>query len=292
MFEWVSKSVSRIYRHRREIFLVGGSVALILYGASKLRNILVYERVEVSRNEGERKKLERHFKSTQSVSDSWVQKSILQVRDQVSRVADVDTILQMLREKQGNKDDNWQELKLRAFTKCITGLYATCLLVIFMKVETSVVGKYMYLEKRSGFGDEDTIRLEYSDQEAIMSLASHVIFRSTEKLASIIRRVVDDETRKFTLNQQVSHGELVSLLSSIRNGVEQGLVAQAQSIGATDSEDVHNSGIMDDLASFLLPQEVLDQDAAFLTRQRDSFGRPIAAKFVEAEMADIFERSV
>jgi len=68
------------------------------------------------------------------------------VRDIVSKHLDAEAITSQLRTKPDNKVTLWENLKIVSFARLVAGVYACCSLVVFLRVQLSVLGGCMFLD--------------------------------------------------------------------------------------------------------------------------------------------------
>ena len=64
-------------------------------------------------------------------------------------------MLILINSRPSNKFEIWEELKIKCITKCLTSIYATSILTLFIKIELNILGANLFLRNSS----EDTSSL-------------------------------------------------------------------------------------------------------------------------------------
>lgn len=157
----MSSLVNFCKRHKKKlIFTVvffGGGYAGIKYSIYKLKECfqLSTKSSELMKKQMMSMRKYEHYLSIRETSDQGVLSLIKQMHNKINESLSSDDLLEKLKQKPSNKFEIWEELKIKCITKCLTSIYATSILTLFIKIELNILGANLFLRNSS----EDTSSL-------------------------------------------------------------------------------------------------------------------------------------
>ncbi|UYV62251.1 PEX3 [Cordylochernes scorpioides] len=145
MFSGISNFLRR---HRRKILVAGGLVtAGIFLKRYATQKFLEWE-AKQTQLYLEQLKRHHHFEGTMQTCDSTALSLASKVREAVVRQLDVETLLMELKNNPPNKLSIWEEIKVLVFAHAIGEVVCECLLVVYLRVQLSILGGYMYVDSQ------------------------------------------------------------------------------------------------------------------------------------------------
>uniref|UniRef100_W8CAC8 Peroxisomal biogenesis factor 3 n=1 Tax=Ceratitis capitata TaxID=7213 RepID=W8CAC8_CERCA len=141
-----------VVRHRRKFIvtgvLVGGSYIAIKYAQRKL----IEFQTRQARDFLEKSRRMQHFETTESTCNKVILGMGTELYAAILRECNADALLEQLRQNPSNKVELWEEMKIVAFTRLTTFVYASTMLVIALRAQINLLGGYLYqdvtLEKK------------------------------------------------------------------------------------------------------------------------------------------------
>ncbi|CAD5112147.1 DgyrCDS1386 [Dimorphilus gyrociliatus] len=205
-------------RHRRKFFFTG-----ILVGGSYAAFRFVYSKYMKSRKEESEKMMEKvrkkHlFESNQKTCDLTVHSLIPTLRNVLNNILDCEGILEKLKSKTDNKVALWEELKVKTFTRTISSIYATSLLIVYLKVQLNIVSGLMFTEIEKT--NEEGKRITNDVQKKYLSTINYLLEHGIEGLIQKINIAVNEYISGISLKANIAINSIEELTRQIRHRVE------------------------------------------------------------------------
>uniref|UniRef100_A0A034W8K7 Peroxisomal biogenesis factor 3 n=1 Tax=Bactrocera dorsalis TaxID=27457 RepID=A0A034W8K7_BACDO len=131
-------------RHRRKFIvtgvLVGGTYVAIKYAQRKL----IEYQTRQAREFFEKTKRMQHFETTEHTCNKVIIGMGTELYAAIIRECNTNALLDQLRQNPPNKLELWEEMKIVAFTRLTTFIYASSMLVIALRVQMNLLGGYLY----------------------------------------------------------------------------------------------------------------------------------------------------
>lgn len=242
MFSSVRQFLSR---HRRKFIatglLVGGTALALQYAQRRLREFQERQ----ARDFLERQRRTQHFELTERTCNQAIMGIATSVCDELLRSLDTEPTVQQLRQRPDNRQALWLELKVLAFARLATLVYACSMLVVSLRVQVNVLGGYLYKETTAAAGGAKSaaaaanVPLTAHMQQTYLSLNQHFIDVGVGRMAALIEQKVRSVLADYDLRQELSLADVEQVFWSIQRAV--------------NSDDTDPSGNM---ARFVLPAEL------------------------------------
>uniref|UniRef100_A0A0A1XEB1 Peroxisomal biogenesis factor 3 n=1 Tax=Zeugodacus cucurbitae TaxID=28588 RepID=A0A0A1XEB1_ZEUCU len=133
-----------VTRHRRKFIVtgvvVGGTYVAIKYAQKKL---IEYQKRQ-AREFFEKTRRMQHFETTEHTCNKVIIGMGTELYAAIIRECNTDALLEQLRQNPTNKLELWEEMKIVAFTRLTTFIYASSMLVIALRVQMNLLGGYLY----------------------------------------------------------------------------------------------------------------------------------------------------
>lgn len=212
MFSSVKNFLSR---HKRKFIVtgvvVGGGVLALQYAQRKLREFQEAQTREFI----QRTRRSQHFESTERTCNQAIMGVAPALCDKILKRLNTDIILQQIREMPENKVELWNELKVQAFTRLTTLVYACSMLVVSLRIQLNILGGYLY---KDTIADGQT-ELTKENQQRYLSLSQHLLDEGVEKLITLIERKVREVLGQYELKQNLSLADTEQIFWSIQMAV-------------------------------------------------------------------------
>lgn len=212
MFSSVKNFLSR---HKRKFIvtgvIVGGGVLALQYAQRKLREFQEAQTREFI----QRTRRSQHFESTERTCNQAIMGVAPALCDKILKRLNTDIILQQLREMPENKVELWNELKVQAFTRLTTLVYACSMLVVSLRIQLNILGGYLY---KDTIADGQT-ELTKENQQRYLSLSQYLLDDGVEKLVTLIERKVREVLGQYELKQNLSLADTEQIFWSIQMAV-------------------------------------------------------------------------
>ncbi|KAG5681421.1 hypothetical protein PVAND_010859 [Polypedilum vanderplanki] len=229
----LSKLKSFASRHKKKIIVGGVIVAAGFALRYAQRKLVEYQEKQVKEFLEKTRRLQ-HFESTEKTTDQAIISLTTGLCESVLKIFDTESILNELRTNNhnGKKIELWDELKILAFAKCTTLVYAISLLVASLRVQLNIIGGYLY---------KDTLQSTEKitkDIQTIYSLVliQHLMGTGLNTLAKIIRENVIKVMKTHSLKEKLMLNDVEQIFWSIQTSVD---------------KDINKN-----LVQFILPAEV------------------------------------
>lgn len=205
-------------RHRRKFFFTG-----ILVGGSYAAFRFVYSKYMKSRQEESDRMLEqvrkKHlFDSNQKTCDLTIHSLLPTLRKVLNNMLDCEGILEKLKSKPENKLALWEELKVMTFTRTISSIYATCLLIVYLKVQLNIVSGLMFTEIEKT--NEEGKRITNDVQKKYLSTINYLLERGVQDLVQKINVAVNEYISGISLKTNIAINSIEELTRQICHRIE------------------------------------------------------------------------
>jgi len=113
------------------------------------------------------------------------------------------------------KKSLWDQVKNKTFTRTVSGIYASCLLLLFVRVEVNILGRYMYMDKGMSSPEELSTPVSSGDTEEPSGINGDVNSNDAEK-------PISDETKRnyLGLSEYLLSEGVKQLVEYIQSKVE------------------------------------------------------------------------
>ncbi|XP_055637806.1 peroxisomal biogenesis factor 3 [Toxorhynchites rutilus septentrionalis] len=200
------------YRHRRKFIttgaILGGGVFLIKIIQYKLRQFQEQQAKEIA----ERFKRMQHFESTERTCNQTIVGLSPTVSEKVQKELNTSEILEKLRSNPENKLELWEELKVLAFAKIVTLVYASSMLAVTLKTQINLLGGYLYKDTVEPVDKQVSVDI----QTAYLSMIQYFMADGQDKLIKLIKNNVEIVMRRYSLKQQLTLADAETLFWSIQ----------------------------------------------------------------------------
>lgn len=196
--------------------VIGGGAIALRYAQRKLQEFQEAQAKEFI----EKQRRFQHFEATERTCTQAIQSLYPSVIEAISKLYDTDLILKELRERKAGslsmaeKVDLWDQLLVKSFTKVVTLVNASTLLVIILRVQLNILGGYMYKEV-----DAESKVITQEIQNKYLSLVQHFLKDGILDLALMIRNNVERTLKKYDLKQKLDLAEVEQIFWSIQMSV-------------------------------------------------------------------------
>ncbi|KAI8037711.1 peroxisomal biogenesis factor 3 [Drosophila gunungcola] len=202
-------------RHRRKFIVTGVLVGGTIFAARYAQRRFVEFQEKQAREFFERTRRMTHFESTEKTCNQVILGMGEEMCQAVLRECSTDELLEQLRQNPKNKLELWEEMKIVAFTRLATYVYASSMLVIALRVQLNLLGGYIY---RDIMTEQKQVTDELKQQ--YLSLIRHFITESgIRDLARYIRSQVIAVIKAMPLSQQLSLNDLEQLFWSLQMAI-------------------------------------------------------------------------
>ncbi|XP_017053525.1 peroxisomal biogenesis factor 3 [Drosophila ficusphila] len=202
-------------RHRRKFLVTGVLVGGTIFAARYAQRRFVEFQEKQAREFFERTRRLTHFESTEKTCNQVILGMGEEMCQAVLRECSTDELLEQLRQNPKNKLELWEDMKIVAFTRLATYVYASSMLVIALRVQLNLLGGYIY---RDIMTEQKQITDELKQQ--YLSLIRHFITESgIRDLARYIRSQVIAVVKSMPLSQQLSLNDLEQLFWSLQMAI-------------------------------------------------------------------------
>lgn len=246
MFSSVRNFLSR---HKRKFIvtgaLIGGTALALQYAQRKLREFQENQAREFIA----RQRRTQHFEMTERTCNQAIMGVATPLCDELLKTLNTEPVLQQLRSRPDNKQELWHELKVLAFARLATMVYACSMLVVSLRIQLNILGGYLYRESvavqgapRTQQQQQQQHRLTNHMQQTYLSLNQHFLSAGIERMARLIEAKVRAVLGDFDLQRELSLADVEQIFWSIQRAV--------------NSDETDPSGNM---AKFILPAALPDE---------------------------------
>lgn len=217
MFSSVRQFLSR---HRRKFIatglVVGGTTFALQYAQRKLREFQESQAREFL----ERQRRTQHFELTERTCNQAIMGIATPLCDELLRSLDTEPTVQQLRLRPDNKQLLWHELKVLAFTRLATLVYACSILVVSLRIQVNILGGYLYRESMTVAGKSSVnVPLSAHLQQTYLSLNQYFIDVGVSRMAALIEQKVRSILGDYDLRQELSLADVEQVFWSIQRAV-------------------------------------------------------------------------
>lgn len=189
-----------VKRHRRKFFVttavVGGGILLGKYTLKKLKEWEEKEVIECC----ELLRRDSHFENTQKTCEKTVLSLITNLKDSIVVLLDSDALTSVLKMKPVNKVQVWEQLKLVAFSRAVTAIYGSSVLIALLHVQMNILGGYLYVDVVYGGKGSEPRNFQVSQEVQ-------------QKFLDAVQHLLNDGLKTFVDSLQVSVKKVVELVS-------------------------------------------------------------------------------
>lgn len=243
MFSGIKNFLSR---HKRKFIatgvIVGGSVLAVQYAQRKLREFQEAQAREFI----ERTRRTQHFESTERTCNQAIMGVAGPLCAGILQNLDTQHVLDELRNNPNDKQALWHELKVLAFTRIATLVYACSMLVVSLRIQLNILGGYLYKEKSSAGG---AMNFSAAMQQSYLSLNQHFQTEGCARMARLIESKVRTILADYDLRQPLSLAEVEQIFWSIQMAVN------------SDDDDPSSA-----MGRYVMPSELSDADAEQMSK--------------------------
>lgn len=207
-------------RHRRKFVVsgavIGGGYFFFKYG---LRRVREWEEKEVA-GCYEMLKKEQHFETTLRTCNDTISSLAANLKSNIVAMLDSDAMTDVLKMKPSNKLEVWDELKIIGFARPLTLIYSSSLLIIFMNVQMSILGGYIYVETAKGKNGGESI-ISPQMQTQFLSIVEHFLDDGLKTLVAALTSVVKDVVGPLSLKEQLPPSQVENIFQQIKRQFEE-----------------------------------------------------------------------
>lgn len=212
-----------VYRHKRKIVIVGvifsASSLLIHYLRKKLCEFHEAKAKEFI----EKTRRIQHFESTETTCNQAIQKLFPTVLEVVTKLFDTNKILMELRKNSVKlttmqKVDLWSQLLVNSFSRVVTLVYSSTILIISLRIQLNILAGLIYKEI-----DKDDKIISQDIQNNYLSFTQHFLKDGIRDLGLIIQNSTERVLKKYDFKQKLDLSDLEQIFWSIQMVVNQKL---------------------------------------------------------------------
>lgn len=207
-----------IRRHQKKILVGGGVMVGVLWLNKYLQSKLIDFELKQTTEYVEQLKKQQHFEGTIQTCDSSTISLVPKVWEHLLMLLDFDQVLEMLKLKSGNKLQLWEELKINLVSYAICEVYATSLFVMFMRVQLSIIGGYMYVDTQLQ-KSKNGINLPLATaevQQKYLACIQHFLDIGVKHLVRVVKEAVKKEFDSVSLKDNLFLKDFHSLVENVK----------------------------------------------------------------------------
>lgn len=203
-----------LYRHRRKFVVtgvvVGGTWLAVQYAQHKLKEYFEREAKEMV----EKNRRQQHFKSTERTCDQTILSLSPTIQEAIVSAVNTEMLVEELQTATSGKVAIWEKLKVKAFTRVASLVYANSMLVLVLRIQLNLIGGFLIRDGSS----ESNLPTEL--QHIYLSLCHHFRDIGVAQLCCLIERHVQSIMESISLKKPMSLRDTEELFWSIQNSVE------------------------------------------------------------------------
>ncbi|XP_065911676.1 peroxisomal biogenesis factor 3-like [Dysidea avara] len=203
-------------------------------GYKCLRGWLEKYRDEQTTAQMESLRMLQSFETNMSTCNNMIISLLQEVRSAVNEQLNSKKITASLKSKPTNKVELWNELKIISFAQYLVVGYACSMLVVFLRVQMSILGGVMCHNNDS---EIDPVISEDTEKK-FLSIAQYNVTKGIAKFIEVAKRVVVSETDRYSLKHSLSHNELCGLLGTLQKQLLTSLLTIVDSSSSDDEQDM------------------------------------------------------
>lgn len=213
-------------RNRRRIVvgsgLAAGGILLYKFAERKLEEFRETEAQETLK----RARKQHHFDSNQRTCNMTALSMAPTLGDALKTKVDTEKLTALLHSKPDNKLQIWEELKVLGFTRTMSAVYASCLLVVTLRVQLNILGGYMYLDAIEGHNHLGIVQkvpvATQQVQQRYLSAIQHVVQDGLDEIVSLVDAAVREVIGPINLKKEMTARDIAGLIMVVRDKVESG----------------------------------------------------------------------
>jgi len=143
----------------------------------------------------------------------------------------------------------WEQMKKQAFTRTVSGVYAVVLVVLFLRVEVNILGRYLFLDNTAApsTAEEDEEQpITQDTQQKYLAYSEYGKGKGLHYLTEYIAKKVEEEMTNWPLAKMYTFEDLMGMIAKIRMRIEG---------PPRDTEDANAVPRVNVFYQFLLPPE-------------------------------------
>ncbi|XP_076310313.1 peroxisomal biogenesis factor 3 isoform X2 [Tachypleus tridentatus] len=207
-----------IRRHQKKILIGGGVMVGVFWLNKYLHSKLIDFELKQTTEYVEQLKKQQHFEGTIQTCDSSTISLVPKVWEHLLMLLDFDQVLEMLKLKSGNKLQLWEELKINLVSYAVCEVYATSLFVMFMRVQLSIIGGYMYVDTQLQ-KSKNGIKLPLATaevQQKYLACIQHFLDIGVKQLVRVVKEAVKKEFDSVSLKDNLFLKDFHSLIENVK----------------------------------------------------------------------------
>lgn len=235
-----------LLRHRKKFIfaglVVGGSFVALKYAQKKL--IDMHERQ--TKEFMEKTRRIQHFESTESTCNQLIIGMGAELMEAILKECSTIELLEQLRGNPSNKIELWEEIKIIAFTRLTTFIYASSILVVSLRIQLNILGGYLYRDTITADEETQPAKQEKINdelkQQYLLLIRYFLKEGGLSDLVRLIRSKVLAVIKPLPLSKRLSLADLEQLFWSLQMAIN------------SDS----NSDPCSKMCKYLLPSQLSD----------------------------------
>lgn len=158
----------------------------------------------------------QHFESTEKTTDQAILGLLSGLCESIMKILDTESVLTELRSNTNKKLELWEELKILAFARTTTLVYATSILVASLRVHLNIIGGYLY---------KDTLESNEKITKEVQTiynlvLIQHLMSSGLNQLINIVRENVCRIMKNHSLKEKMTLSDTEQLFWAIQHAVD------------------------------------------------------------------------
>lgn len=208
-------SMKRFFsRNRRKFIIVGVAVGGTYLVARYAKQKLVELQESSTKEFIEKTRRVQHFESTERTCNQAIVSLTANVSDEILQILNPEIILEKLRTNPEDKLQLWDNLKIMAFTRLTTLIYATTILVVTLRVQLNVLGGYLYKDTKS-----DDTKISNELRQSYLSLVQNFLHSGLRDMTKLIESKVRLVLEAYPLTKKLSLSDIEQVFWSIQMAV-------------------------------------------------------------------------
>ncbi|KAJ3187669.1 peroxin [Gaertneriomyces sp. JEL0708] len=277
-------------RNRRKFYYLGGTVGtgyvLLKYAQFKWREFQQRREIEQTAKANVKRRFEQNLQDCTFAVASLLP-TLGENLFQELNVEMVTAQLQQSRSRQEgepspaaggkSKMELWDELKILSFTRTVSAVYLTTLLILFTHLQLNLLGRFFYLDSVVAFSQDMHERqltgtagsrrgVSDGTERKYLTFSWYILNVGWKRCVARVKKAVEEVVGSISLKEQVSFASLMDILEKVRLNIE-----------ADDTSP---------MTSFLLPEEGKEEEVL-----RAGGGAEADAFTVDAELRGLLDET-
>lgn len=237
--EYARRTRAFIDRHRTvtailaSFVVVGGGVWLSF---RYLKHRLLQMTNELKNEQLAKMKMQSFFEHSLSSCDKTIESCLVSLKKEIITAVEVPTTQELSNSMHASQEEKlklWEQTKVNSFVRTISGLYAVCLLATFVRLQVSLIGKYLYIESitRAGtchgrtmenFDPGELTVIDPVTQASFLGTVDYFISTGVKKLVEDVAKASEAILKEWPIhtNKKCGYQDFISIINSIRQAVE------------------------------------------------------------------------